>query len=131
MRETGLEEVWVVGSLLICASVLAHGVSATPLAKLYGRTGRQADDKLLGAVRAGLAERAYHGLVFKFIDRADADALADGECLFKLYATEADRYRVVAKQVLACPNLQGTVAEERLLNVNTCPGVQHRQIGIE
>jgi NhaP-type Na+/H+ or K+/H+ antiporter len=37
VRETGLEEVWVVGSLLICASVLAHGVSATPLTKLYGR----------------------------------------------------------------------------------------------
>ena len=42
LRETGLEEVWVVGSLLICASVLAHGVSATPLTKLYGRPGRQA-----------------------------------------------------------------------------------------
>jgi sodium/hydrogen antiporter len=43
VRETGLEEVWVVGSLLICASVLAHGVSATPLTKLYGRTHRTAD----------------------------------------------------------------------------------------
>lgn len=37
VRETGLEEVWIVGSLLICTSVLAHGVSATPLTKLYGR----------------------------------------------------------------------------------------------
>jgi NhaP-type Na+/H+ or K+/H+ antiporter len=36
-RETGIEEVWVVGSLIICASVLVHGVSATPLTKLYGR----------------------------------------------------------------------------------------------
>src|SRR5918998_886930 len=36
-RETGMEEVWVVGSLVICASVLVHGVSATPLTKLYGR----------------------------------------------------------------------------------------------
>jgi sodium/hydrogen antiporter len=44
LGETGLEEVWVVGSLLICASVLAHGVSATPLTKLYGRTQRRAAD---------------------------------------------------------------------------------------
>ena len=36
-RETGIEEAWVVGSLIICASVLIHGVSATPLTKLYGR----------------------------------------------------------------------------------------------
>lgn len=45
VRETGLDEVWVVGSLLICASVLAHGVSATPLTKLYDRTSRQTDKK--------------------------------------------------------------------------------------
>ena len=37
MRETGIEEVWVVGSLVICASLLVHGVSATPLTKLYGK----------------------------------------------------------------------------------------------
>lgn len=37
MRETGLKEAWVVGSLIICASVLVHGVTATPLTKLYGR----------------------------------------------------------------------------------------------
>jgi sodium/hydrogen antiporter len=36
-RETGIEEAWVVGSLIICASVVIHGVSATPLTKLYGR----------------------------------------------------------------------------------------------
>ena len=36
-RETGIEEAWVVGSLIICASVFVHGVSATPLTKLYGR----------------------------------------------------------------------------------------------
>jgi NhaP-type Na+/H+ or K+/H+ antiporter len=41
LRKTGLEEVWIVGSLLICASVLAHGVSATPLTKLYGRVLRR------------------------------------------------------------------------------------------
>ena len=27
----------VVGSLVICASVLVHGVTATPLTELYGR----------------------------------------------------------------------------------------------
>ena len=37
LRETGVEEAWVVGSLIICASVLVHGVSATPLTKFYGR----------------------------------------------------------------------------------------------
>jgi NhaP-type Na+/H+ or K+/H+ antiporter len=36
-RETGIEEVWVVGSLVICTSLLVHGVSATPLTRLYGR----------------------------------------------------------------------------------------------
>lgn len=39
-RETGIEEVWVVGSLIICASVLVHGITATPLTKLYGRVPR-------------------------------------------------------------------------------------------
>jgi len=37
LRETGVEAVWVVGSLVICASVVIHGVTATPLTKLYGR----------------------------------------------------------------------------------------------
>ncbi len=36
-RETGNEEIWVVGSLVICVSVLAHGLTATLLTKLYGR----------------------------------------------------------------------------------------------
>jgi sodium/hydrogen antiporter len=36
-RETGVSEAWVVGSLVICASVVAHGMSAAPLSKLYGR----------------------------------------------------------------------------------------------
>jgi NhaP-type Na+/H+ or K+/H+ antiporter len=40
LRETGIEEVWVVGSLIICASVLVHGVTATPLTKLYGKLPR-------------------------------------------------------------------------------------------
>ena len=42
LRETGIEDVWVVGSLVICTSVLVHGVSATPLTKLYGRLPRNA-----------------------------------------------------------------------------------------
>jgi NhaP-type Na+/H+ or K+/H+ antiporter len=35
--EAGVEEPWVVGSLIICASILVHGLSATPLTRLYGR----------------------------------------------------------------------------------------------
>jgi NhaP-type Na+/H+ or K+/H+ antiporter len=35
--EAGVEEAWVVGSLIICASILVHGLSATPLTRLYGR----------------------------------------------------------------------------------------------
>ena len=37
LRETSIEEAWVVGSLVICASVVVHGRTATPLTKLYGR----------------------------------------------------------------------------------------------
>lgn len=37
LRETGIEEVWTVGSLVIVASVVAHGITDTPLTKLYGR----------------------------------------------------------------------------------------------
>ena len=40
LRETGMEEVWVVGSLVICTSVVVHGITATPLTKLYGRLPR-------------------------------------------------------------------------------------------
>ncbi len=36
-RETGIEAAWTVGSLVICTSLLVHGISATPLTKLYGR----------------------------------------------------------------------------------------------
>jgi NhaP-type Na+/H+ or K+/H+ antiporter len=32
-----MEEAWVIGILIICASVLVHGLSAAPLTKLYGR----------------------------------------------------------------------------------------------
>jgi NhaP-type Na+/H+ or K+/H+ antiporter len=34
---TGAEEAWVVGSLIICSSILVHGLSAAPLTRLYGR----------------------------------------------------------------------------------------------
>ncbi|WP_200900283.1 cation:proton antiporter domain-containing protein [Rubrobacter aplysinae] len=41
LRETGVEEAWTVGSLLITASIVVHGVSAAPLTRLYGRKSRQ------------------------------------------------------------------------------------------
>jgi len=31
------EEVWIISSLVICASVVVHGLTATPLTKLYGK----------------------------------------------------------------------------------------------
>ena len=40
LRETGAEAAWVVGSLLITASIVVHGVSAAPLTRLYGRRTR-------------------------------------------------------------------------------------------
>jgi NhaP-type Na+/H+ or K+/H+ antiporter len=42
LRETGIEAVWTVGSLVICVSVLVHGITATPLTKLYGKLSRSA-----------------------------------------------------------------------------------------
>jgi NhaP-type Na+/H+ or K+/H+ antiporter len=38
LEETGVEEAWTVGSLVIVASVVAHGITDTPLTKLYGRS---------------------------------------------------------------------------------------------
>ncbi len=40
-RQTGQEEVWLAGSLVICASVLAHGLTATLLTRLYGSRARR------------------------------------------------------------------------------------------
>ncbi|WP_315791157.1 cation:proton antiporter [Fischerella sp. JS2] len=37
LRRTEVEEVWLVCSLMICASIVAQGLSATPLTKLYGK----------------------------------------------------------------------------------------------
>jgi len=42
LRETGLTQVWVVGSLVICASVVAFGVTATPFTRIYGRRAEDA-----------------------------------------------------------------------------------------
>ncbi len=44
-QEAGLHEAWVVGSLVISASVLVHGVSAAPLTRLYGRLASDAADE--------------------------------------------------------------------------------------
>lgn len=43
-REAGVSEAWVVGSLVICASIVAHGASAAPLSKLYGRKSEESAD---------------------------------------------------------------------------------------
>jgi NhaP-type Na+/H+ or K+/H+ antiporter len=37
VHETAADIVWVVGSLVICSSLVVHGLSATPLTLLYGR----------------------------------------------------------------------------------------------
>jgi NhaP-type Na+/H+ or K+/H+ antiporter len=37
LRETGIEEVWLVCSLMICSSIVAHGFSSVPFTKLYGK----------------------------------------------------------------------------------------------
>ncbi|BBL80348.1 sodium:proton antiporter [Rubrobacter xylanophilus] len=44
VREAGTHEAWVVGSLVICASVLVHGVSAAPLTNLYARRSRETEE---------------------------------------------------------------------------------------
>lgn len=41
LRHTGLEEVWLVCSLMVCASVVVHSLSSTPLTRLYGKYARQ------------------------------------------------------------------------------------------
>jgi len=37
LSKTGIEEAWSVGSLVICASIVIHGLTAVPFAKLYAR----------------------------------------------------------------------------------------------
>lgn len=43
VREAGADAAWVVGSLIICASVLVHGISAAPLTNLYARLFREVE----------------------------------------------------------------------------------------
>lgn len=40
LSRTGYEEPWTLGSLVVFASILAHGLTATPVTKWYGKTGR-------------------------------------------------------------------------------------------
>ena len=41
MRRGGTPEVWTIASLLVCSSILVHGLSAMPLTRVYGKkTGR-------------------------------------------------------------------------------------------
>ena len=37
MRRAGTPEVWTVASLIVCSSIVVHGLSAMPLTRLYGR----------------------------------------------------------------------------------------------
>jgi NhaP-type Na+/H+ or K+/H+ antiporter len=48
-RKAGLEEAWVVGSLVVFASTVAHGMTATPLTKWYGRKEGTAENEGRGA----------------------------------------------------------------------------------
>ena len=41
IERVGAEEVWVVGSLIICASLLAHGLTAAPFTRLFGKKSAQ------------------------------------------------------------------------------------------
>ncbi|MDQ1254571.1 MAG: sodium/hydrogen antiporter [Euryarchaeota archaeon] len=38
MRQTGIEELWPVVSLVICMSIVLHGVNATYFTKLCGKS---------------------------------------------------------------------------------------------
>lgn len=44
LRETGVLEAWTVGSLVVCASIVAHGITAAPLTKLYGRRSQESKE---------------------------------------------------------------------------------------
>jgi hypothetical protein len=63
-REAGVEELWVVVSLVICTSVLTHGFTATPLAKLLELTHALRILGVLGvlAVDCGTPLRVYDKL---------------------------------------------------------------------
>lgn len=40
LEKTAIEEVWTVATLTICSSIFAHGFTATPLTRLYGRNAK-------------------------------------------------------------------------------------------
>ena len=40
VQRVGIESIWVVSSLIICASILIHGLTAVPFTKLYGKTNK-------------------------------------------------------------------------------------------
>jgi NhaP-type Na+/H+ or K+/H+ antiporter len=41
VHRTGQEAVWPVVSLIVCGSILAHGATATPLTRMYGRLAKR------------------------------------------------------------------------------------------
>ncbi len=45
-RKTNMEMIWSIGTLVICASILAHGVTATPMTLLYEKHSRAAETDL-------------------------------------------------------------------------------------
>ncbi|HYE20198.1 MAG TPA: sodium:proton antiporter [Tepidisphaeraceae bacterium] len=76
-QRLGAPLIWHVTSLVICASVLAHGLTATPLTRLYGRvTGQTARNAARRAERAEMAERAERADLVERAGRAGR-ALAD------------------------------------------------------
>ena len=38
VQRVGIESIWVVSSLIVCASILIHGLTAVPFTKFYGKT---------------------------------------------------------------------------------------------
>ncbi len=45
LHKTGLESAWAIGSSIICASILVHGITAIPLTKYYGTRHRDLADR--------------------------------------------------------------------------------------
>jgi NhaP-type Na+/H+ or K+/H+ antiporter len=52
VHETNNNLIWVVGSLVICSSLLVHGLSATPLTMLYGRVAQHDGQQQSSSVRS-------------------------------------------------------------------------------
>lgn len=45
MIQTGKEELWPIVSLVICVSIILHGITATYFTKLYGRYSRKSGNE--------------------------------------------------------------------------------------